>query len=112
MDLLISMKAEPIEKGLEPRWSTMSTPAAQTGGYFMAEFREGDQEKLRLLIMYAEILRSKLDGEEFQIELTQFGFILKKKVDQDVEYIKAWDSWVEFSRSIYEKLVDILEGSD
>jgi len=39
MDLLISMKAETILKGLELSANIMMMPTAQSQGYFIAEFR-------------------------------------------------------------------------
>ncbi len=108
MDLLISMKAEPIQKGLEPSWKIMSMPTAQSEGYFIAEFREGDPEKIKLLKRYAEILRGKLDGSIFKIEITSHGFMLKKKVDENIEYIEAWERWVIFSRALYNELLDVV----
>ncbi len=108
MDLLISMKAETIERGFEPNWSIMSMPTAQSMGYFIAEFREADQEKLKLLRRYAEILEDKLDGNNFKIELTSYGFKVKKRVDDDIEYREAWEKWVAFSRVLYNELLEII----
>ncbi len=108
MDLLISMKAETIEKGLEPQWSIMSMPTAQSGGYFIAEFRESDREKLKLLRRYAEILDGKLDGNNFKVEPTPYGFTVKKRVNEDIEYREAWESWVNFSRMIYNELLNVI----
>jgi hypothetical protein len=108
MDLLISMKAEVIQKGLEPNWNMMSMPTAQSGGYFIAEFREADPEKLKLLRQYVKILEGKLDGNNFKIELTSYGFVLKKRVDEDIKYIEAWEKWVAFSRILYNELLDVV----
>lgn len=113
MDLLISMKAEPIQKSLEPLWKIMSMPNAQSGGYFIAEFREADRADLEFLKQLANILQNKLNGNsEFLIESTPFGFILKKKVDEDLEYMEAWERWVHFSRAIYEKLENVIKELD
>ncbi len=108
MDLLISMKAEPIQKGLEPNWHIMSMPTAQSKGYFIAEFREGGKEKLKLLKRYVEILKDRLDKNNFIIELTSLGFILKKKIDEDTPYMEAWEKWVIFSRMLYNELLDVV----
>ncbi len=108
MDLLISMKAEPILKGLELDSNIMMMPTAQSGGFFIAEFRESDAEKLKLIKRYAEMLEVKLDGNIFQIELTSYGFKLKKKVDEDIEYMEAWERWVVFSRTLYNELLDVV----
>ncbi|MER3445636.1 MAG: hypothetical protein C4291_01845 [Candidatus Dadabacteria bacterium] len=108
MDLLISMKAETIEKGFEPQWSIMSMPTAQSGGYFIAEFRESDRGKLDLLKRYAEILKDRLDGNNFKIDLTSYGFMVKKRVDEDTPYMEAWERWVNFSRMIYNELLDVI----
>ncbi|HWP92765.1 MAG TPA: hypothetical protein VNN20_11295 [Thermodesulfobacteriota bacterium] len=110
MDLLISMKAETILKGLELGCNIMQMPTAQTGGYFIAEIREADEDKLKLLQDYAKILEDKLTGNsEFRVEHTRFGFILKKRVDQDIEYSEAWEKWVGFSRHLYEELSDFID---
>jgi hypothetical protein len=108
MDLLISMKAEPILKGLELDGNVMFMPTAQSNGFFIAEFREADQEKVKLLKRYVEILEDRIDGNNFVIELTRYGFILKKKVDEDIPYIEAWENWVTFSRALYNKLLDVV----
>ncbi|MBI2486945.1 MAG: hypothetical protein HYW01_08300 [Deltaproteobacteria bacterium] len=54
MDLLISMKAETIQKGLDLDCNIMLMPTAQSQGYFIAEFREADPENLRLLKQYGD----------------------------------------------------------
>jgi hypothetical protein len=108
MDLLISMKAETIQKGLELPCNIMQMPTAQSQGYFVAEFREADQEKLRLLRQYGSILAGKLDGNNFLVEPTTFGIVLKKKVDPNIDYMKAWEKWVLFSRMMYDELMDVV----
>jgi hypothetical protein len=110
MDLLISMKAETILKGLELASNIMMMPTAQSQGYFIAEFREGDSEKVRVLIHYGKMLEDKLDKNIFQIELSSYGFKLKKKVDDDIEYMEAWERWVEFSRALYNELEVVVDG--
>lgn len=108
MDLLISMKAETIQKGLDLDCNIMLMPTAQSQGYFIAEFREADPENLRLLKQYGDILAGKLDGNNFLVEATPFGFVLKKKVDENIDYMEAWEKWVVFSRILYDELMDIV----
>lgn len=109
MDIIISMKAETIQKGLYMNCNIMQMPTAQTKPYFIMELREDDEGKLKLIKQYAEILQKKFDGdEEFVIEHTNIGIILKKKVDEGVEYLKEWDDWVAFSRKVYEELAKIV----
>ncbi|MCI0453981.1 MAG: hypothetical protein L0Y68_03165 [Candidatus Dadabacteria bacterium] len=110
MDLLISMKAETILKGLELASNIMTMPTAQSLGYFISEFREGDSEKIELLKHYGKILEDRLDKSIFKLELTSYGFILKKKVDEDIEYKEAWERWVEFSRALYNELEVVVDG--
>ena len=111
MELFISMKAETLNKGIYFRESNiMQMPTAQSQGYFIAEFREGNEEKLRLLKKYVEILRRKLEGgDEFLLEDTNIGFKLLKKVDEDVEYMEAWAEWVTFSRNLLKELEEIVD---
>jgi len=69
----------------------MQMPTARTGETFVAEFREGNNEKLKLLYRYVEILENKLnEDDEFLIEHTNYGFKLLKPVDQDKDYMEAW----------------------
>jgi hypothetical protein len=106
MDLLISMKAETILRSLEYGPGMMRTPTAQAKPYFIAEFREDKEDKLKLLKDYADILKKKLDGnEEFLIEYTNIGIIVKKRVDEKVEYMEEWEGWVSFSRNLYDELL-------
>lgn len=111
MELFISMKAETINKGIYFQESNiMQMPTAQSKGYFIAEFREGSDEKLRLLKKYVDILRSKLEGDdEFHIEDTHIGFKLLKKVEEDKEYMEAWAEWVIFSRNLLRDLEEIVD---
>ena len=118
MELLISMKAEFLNKGLYfEKSSFMQMPTARTGETFVAEFREGDNEKLKLLKRYVEILENKLnEDDEFQIEHTNYGFKLLKPVDQNKDYIEVWDEWVVFASSLLIELKhvvgeEIQEGS-
>ncbi len=99
-------------KGLYIDCNLMQMPTAQSEGYFIAEFREADEEKLKIIKKYAEILENKLKGNsDFLIEHTRFGFILKKRVDEDIEYMEAWERWVRFSRRLYKELLNTL-GED
>jgi hypothetical protein len=102
------MKAKPILKGLELASNIMMMPTAQSQGYFIAEFREGDTDKIKLLKRYVQIIESKLDKNIFEIELTPYGFILKKRVDEEMEYMEAWEGWVRFSRALYNELENVL----
>ncbi len=111
MELFISMKAESLNKGIYFQESNiMQMPTAQSKGYFIAEFREGSGEKLRLLKKYVEILKQKLGGDEvFQIEDTNIGFKLLKRVEEDKEYMEAWGEWVIFSRKLLRELEEIVD---
>ncbi|HVY55192.1 MAG TPA: hypothetical protein VHC46_05485 [Thermodesulfobacteriota bacterium] len=111
MELLISMKAETLNKGIYFQESNiMQMPTAQSKGYFIAEFREGNEEKLRLLKKYGEILRQKLEGDDvFLVEDTNIGFKLLKRVEDDKEYMEAWEDWVVFSRNLLKELEDIVD---
>ncbi|MGQ0794378.1 MAG: hypothetical protein ACT4NX_09910 [Deltaproteobacteria bacterium] len=109
MEILISMKAEPLDKGLEPLWRAMAMPSAQTKRLFIAEFREGEADKLIILNKCVDILERRLDKDSFRLENTLFGFILKKKVDDTLEYKEAWERWVGFSMTLYEELAALLD---
>ena len=110
MDLLISMKAEPIEKGLEPMCNLMTMPTAQSKGYFIAEFREAEPEKLKFLQQLATALNTEMSGDnDVVIETTPLGFKVKKPVGKDNDYMKAWEKWVSFSRLMYDKLTNIIK---
>ena len=106
MEVLISMKAEYLNKGIYfEKSSFMQMPTAQTAEKFIAEFREGDEVKLKLLNRYVEILEKKLNEDDnFQIEHTNYGFKLLKPVDQNKDYIEEWDKWVVFARQILVEL--------
>lgn len=112
MELFISMKAENLNKGIYFKESNiMQMPTAQSAGFFIAEYREGDPEKLRLLRMYSGILKSRLSGDaEYFLEETAIGFKLYKKVDEGREYMEAWEDWVVFSRQLLRELKDVVEG--
>jgi len=110
MELLISMKAETLNKGIYFKESSiMQMPTAQSSGHFVAEFREGDDEKLQLLNRYVDILKQKLNGkEDCFVQETTFGFKLLKPVDNDMEYMDAWADWVMFSRGLLRELKEII----
>ncbi len=109
MDLFISMKAQTILKGLYIDCNLMQMPTAQTEPFFIAEFRDDREEQLRLLMNYARILRGKFDGkDDFLIEFTDLGFIIKKKVDESLGYMDEWENWVSFSRKLYDELLDVV----
>ncbi len=110
MEVLISMKAEYLNKGIYfENSSFMQMPTAQTAEKFIADFREGDKEKLKLLNRYVEILEKKLNEDDnFQIEHTNYGFKLLKPVDQDKDYIEEWDKWVVFATSLLNELKEFI----
>lgn len=110
MDMFISMKAENLNKGIYfEKASVMQMPTAQGHGHFIADFMEGDEDKLRILKRYADMLNDKLDGQEgFFIQHTSYGFKLLKPVDEDMEYIDAWESWVKFTRRLLREIEEVL----
>ncbi len=114
MELFISMKAETLNKGIYFKESSiMQMPTAQSGGHFVAEYREGDEEKLQLLNRYVDILKQKLNGkEDFFVQQTSYGFKLLKPVDNDMEYMEAWEDWVKFTRGLLRELKEILGEDD
>jgi len=111
MDILISMKAETIQKGLYMNCNIMQMPTAQTKPYFILELREDNEDRLKLIKKYAEILSRKFDGdEEFLIEHTKIGIILKKKVDENIEYIWVDPSKLLSLENLDMYLRDLLKG--
>ncbi|MDA2919841.1 hypothetical protein MYX76_10170 [Desulfobacterota bacterium AH_259_B03_O07] len=42
------------------------------------------------------------------IEHTKIGIILKKKVDENIEYVDAWEGWITFTRNLYEDLLNFV----
>ncbi len=110
MEVLISMKAEYLNKGIYfEKSSFMQMPTAQTAEKFIAEFREGDKEKLKLLNRYVEILENKLNKDgEFQIEHTNYGFKLLRPVDQNKDYMEEWDGWVVFASTLLNELKQVV----
>jgi hypothetical protein len=110
MEVLISMKAEFLNKGLYlEKGSFMRMPTARVGETFVAEFREGDNEKLKLLNRYVEILENKLKkDDEFQIEHTNYGFKLLRPVDQNKDYMEQWDEWADFTSGLLNDLKQVV----
>ena len=106
MDLLISMQAETINKGIYfEKCSVMQMPTARFHEVFVGEFREGNKEKLNLLKRYAEVLESKLKEEDgYKIEHTNYGFKLLRPVDSNKDYMEDWEEWVVFTRQLLVEL--------
>ena len=91
----------------------MDMPATQTNGYFVAEIRDSDGDKVEMLKKYAVILLKKLNARRnYAIEYTDIGFKLKKQVDTDKDYMEEWENWVEFSRELYEELETFFEEEE
>lgn len=114
MEVLISMRAEFINKGIYFEQSSfMQMPTARTGETFVAEYREGDKEKLKLLQRYVEILENKLSEDDgFTIENTNYGFKLLKPVDQNKDYNEEWDKWVVIASSLLNELKQVIGEQD
>jgi hypothetical protein len=109
MDLLISMRAKILNKGIYFESTIMQMPTARTDEVFVAEFREGDTVKLKLLKRYVEILENKLtENDGFKIEHTNYGFKLLKPVDQNKDYMEDWEEWVVFTRQILVELKHVV----
>jgi hypothetical protein len=105
MELLISMKGEQINKAYSPHFSVMYTPTAIGNMYFLAEIREDDPEKLGRIKELIPVLWVELCvSGEFKLETTGIGFIVKKKVDENSDYMEQWERWVRFSRSLYREV--------
>ena len=112
MEILISMKADNLNKTVYQNLQ-MDLPSTQTNGYFIAEIREGEKDKLILLKRYAELLEIKLkEIGEFSLEDTILGFKIKRKVNYDNEYMDEWEGWVKFSRELYEELEQFIDEQE
>lgn len=108
MEIFISMKAQDMNTTVF-RNSMMDIPSAQSNGFFIAELRESSEQRVKLLHRYAEILIKKLNTNgEYGVEYTSIGFKLKRRVDEDKEYMEEWEKWVQFSRDLYEELENFL----
>ncbi len=104
MDLRIWMKGEELNRTI-PRWNVMFMPGDATNRYFIVEIREVDSEKLRQIKeLIPMVERGFCSAGEFILKTTRFGFMLKKKVDEDVEYLEAWEKWVKFSQALFTEL--------
>lgn len=104
MELYISMKAENINPTMF-KHVTMDMPSPQNNGYFIAEFREAEKERILILHKYSSILEKKLQQVGyFLVETYNNGIIVKKKVDESREYMVEWNEWVEFSNALFEEL--------
>ncbi|MCH7926437.1 MAG: hypothetical protein IID03_00405 [Candidatus Dadabacteria bacterium] len=110
IDLFISMKAETIQESLYIKCNMMQMPTAQTNPFFIAEIREDQAEKLEMLFRYEDLLRTKLiKDKKYIIERTDIGIKIKKKVDENKDYMEEWDEWTEFSEMIFNQLKKVLE---
>jgi len=108
MEIFISMKAQDLSTTIFKN-SMMDIPSAQVNGFFIAELRESDTERVRLLHRYADILNKKLNNNNnYGIEYTSLGFKLRKRVDEKKEYMEEWDNWVQFSQELYKELEGFL----
>ena len=109
MELFISMQAEILNKGIYFECTAMQMPTARTGEQFVAEFREGDKDQLKLLNRYVKILEDKLNQDDkFHIEHTNYGFKLLKAVDPDKDYMELWEEWVVFTRMLLDELKQVV----
>ncbi len=105
MDLLISMRGEPISKAYSPNFSVIYVPTATKNQYFIAEIRENDREKLKRIEGLIPMLEDEFSGNDnFVFERTRRGFKLMKKVDINREYMKEWEDWVRFSQSLFKEI--------
>ena len=111
MEMYISMKAEDINPTMFKHMG-MDMPSPQSNGYFIAEFRDSEPEKVSILHRYSSMLETKLQKIGFfLVENTNRGIKVKKKVDESKEYMKEWENWVEFSRNLFEELESFFEDN-
>ena len=83
---------------------TMDMPSSQQNGYFIAEYREAQEERILILHRYSSILEKKLqDVGYFLVEKYNNGIIVKKKVDESRDDMDEWEEWVEFSNALLEE---------
>lgn len=109
MELFISMKAEDINPTMF-RHMTMDMPSPKTNGYFIAEIRDSDADKVKVLHRYSTMLENRLQNMGFfLVENRESGIIVRKKVDETKDYMTEWESWVEFSRNLFEELEAFFE---
>lgn len=104
MEILISMKGVNEGKYVY-RNPYMNDAFSQSNGYFIAEIREADRDKVRVLHKYGIILLRKLrEKGNYSIEETSFGFKLMRKVNEEKNYIDDWDEWAAFSEMLHREL--------
>ncbi|MCY3973607.1 MAG: hypothetical protein OXF52_05350 [Candidatus Dadabacteria bacterium] len=105
MELLISMKAENINKTMFHQGSMMDMPSDQANPYFVMEIRDMNPEKISILHEYAGKLQEAFEGDgEYIIEETETGLKIRNKVDETKPYKKEWDKWARFAKKMHDKL--------
>lgn len=104
MEILISMKG--VDDGKYAYKNPyMNDAFSQSNGYFIAEIREPNEEKVKILQKYGIILLNKLkDKGKYSIEQTGQGFRLMRKVREDKDYTQDWDEWAAFSQLLHQEL--------
>lgn len=113
MDLFISMKAETIQEHLFIKCNMMQMPTAQTNPYFIAEIREDDPYKLKLLLKYEGLIKHKLlSDDSYIIEHTNMGFKIKRKVDESKDYMGEWQKWTNLATMIFKELKRFVEQDE
>ncbi|NIP29867.1 MAG: hypothetical protein GTO02_06375 [Candidatus Dadabacteria bacterium] len=112
MEILISMKGVDDSK-YSFKNPYMNEAFSQRNGYFIAEIREHDLNKVRILQKYGIILLKKLKEKgKYSIEETKHGFKLMRKVNEDKNYTDDWDEWAEFSNLLYQELTSFFEDDE
>lgn len=105
MELLISMKAEDINRTVFHQGTMMDMPSDQTNGYFIMEIRDMNAEKIAILHEYAKKLQEAFaDDANYTIEETETGLKIRNKVDEAKPYKKEWDNWARFAKKMHDKL--------
>ena len=109
MEILISMKGVDDDKYVFKN-PYMNDAFSQSNGFFVAEIREFEKDKIELLQKYSEILIEKLKEKgEFSLERTEHGFRLMRRVNENKDYTADWDEWAAFSDLLYQELVSYFE---
>ena len=112
MEILISMKG--IDEGKYSfKNPYMNDAFSQSNGYFIADIREPDEDKVKILQKYGIILLEKLKEKgKYSIEQTGQGFKLMRKVNQDKDYTEDWDEWAAFSELLHHELEEFFSNED
>lgn len=105
MDMFISISDLPDKGSLIHHYDNPYMPKSVNNPYYIVEIHEPDREILNRIRQLLPLIEKQFGkSDEYLLEATSTGFKFKKRISHALYNQDSWDSWNDFSKSLYNEI--------